>query len=1013
MANSVEQHEATGFRLSPQQELLLLSDPGISSQCAVSIDLDPERVRDALSELASRYEILRTVFVRSAGMRLPTQVILDEVQSVGPEPADDATLATVLEQEAARPFDLAAGPLVRLRIASADDGRQTLVLTAHPAVADGASLLEIARLASASDAEGNEPLQYADYAEWRAEVAAEAGEMDEEDDVATSPTLLFGRVPAADEPSSIRTHVLDIAPELADRLRASAEECKVSRPLFVEACWHACIHRLTGVSSLAVSGTSDGRNHDELVGAVGAFAQPVTVTSRLDSVTTLAEIVDQVRRSREAGIRSGDGLTGAALEAQARRTPLSFQSFETSLPARDVHALRSLPARTALQLSWLEAADDPRAELIYDAAAYGVEDLERVSAAFRTLLAGAASSTAAAVQDLPIVGAEEQSRLAGALRGPDLEIPARTYHELFEEQVARSPERPAVRDANGSLTYDELNARANALAAKLRNLGVGRSVPVGMCAHRSVESIVALVGILKAGGAYVPLNFDHPEARLLHQLTETGARVVVAESDLVDRLPSFDGEIVPLEASSADGTPNPEHVGDGDDLCYVMYTSGSTGLPKGVEITHENLVDYSLGVADRLGLSGGDPYSFAVVSAISTDLGNTSIFPPLLVGGCVSLIAPETAIDPEAFAAVAQEWGIDALKITPSHLTALLAGSESSAVLPRRLLVLGGEALPWDLVREISTRAPSLRIVNHYGPTETTVGACTFDLTTEVDAWRPRTVPIGRPLPNASAYVVDESGELVPPGVVGELLLGGPGVARGYVGRADETNERFAADRFRDGRLYRTGDRARALPDGSLEFLGRFDDQLKIRGYRVEPGEVEEALARHAAVTQAAVRALEDAPGNARLVAYTVTQPPVAGDELHAFLAEFLPDYMIPSAFVSLDSFPLTASGKIDRLALPDPDGLDADREASYVAPRDDVEEEIVRIWTELLGVERVGVFDDFFALGGHSLLATQVIMRVRRVYGDVPLQAMFMAPTPAGLADVIRAGAEHAEAAS
>jgi amino acid adenylation domain-containing protein len=458
---------------------------------------------------------------------------------------------------------------------------------------------------------------------------------------------------------------------------------------------------------------------------------------------------------------------------------------------------------------------------------------------------------------------------------------------------------------------------------------------------------------------------------------------------------------------------NLKHLNEPDDLVYVMYTSGSTGLPKGVAVTHANLVNYSLAVAERLALAEEEELQFAVVSAISTDLGNTAIFPALLCGGCVNLVAPETAMDPQAFAALAEARDIDVLKITPSHLGALLAGSDSAAVLPRRTLVVGGEALSWDVVDDVQSRAPSLKIVNHYGPTETTIGSCTWDLAAGAMRQQSATVPIGRPIANSYAYVVDASDELLPPGVAGELLLGGAGVARGYVNRPEETAERFVEDPFGAGRVYRTGDRARYLPDGAIEFLGRLDDQLKIRGFRVEPGEVESGLARHSAVRQAAVRASQDASGNARLVAYVVTTSDVSGDDLHAFLGESLPEYMIPSAFVSVDSMPLTASGKIDRLALPDPDTAHAEREARYVAPRDEVEEEISRIWGELLGLERVGVFDDFFELGGHSLLATQVIMRVRRVYGDVPLQAMFIAPTPAGLAEVVRETAAAAEAAS
>jgi amino acid adenylation domain-containing protein len=1007
VANPAGHQEATGFRLSPQQELLLLHDRGTNTQCAVALGaVDADRLRATLASLTRRYEILRTGFVRSTGMRLPTQVILEEVEpslEVVERPLDD-----VVAEEAARVFDLTQAPLLRAVLVSSPEAN-VLVLTAHPAVADAQSLLELARSLEAGS-EGEEPLQYADYAEWRAEVAAEATAEGDDDEVAPAPPLLFGRLPAPDDTPSVRTHELAVSPDLAEALAAAASAQKVSRALLVEACWHACVHRLCGAQALTITGVTNGRNHGELAGAVGAFSQLIEITSRCEPTTSLAEVVDQVRRAREAGTRGEDGLSGADLDRVAQRTTISFQALEAALPSADIQVLRTTPTHGSLQLMWIETADVPRAELVYDSVAYDEADVEQLASSLLTVLA--AAPTVATVGELPIVTETRRAELVALLQGPALDVPRETYHALFEQQAARSPESPAVRDAGGSLTYAELNGRANALAARLRELGVGRNDAVGMCTHRSIESLVAVLGILKAGGAYVPLNFDHPEARLLHQLTETGARAVVAEPDLADRFSSFGGEVVTTEPAQSDA-PNPEHTGDGGDLAYVMYTSGSTGLPKGVEVTHANLVDYSLTVVDRLGLAHDSALDFAVVSAISTDLGNTSIFPALLTGGCVNLVAPDTAMDPEAFSSVMREWGVDVLKITPSHLGALLAGSDSADVLPRRLLVLGGEALPWQLARDIAARSASLEVVNHYGPTETTVGVCTFALGTDVDAWHPRTVPIGRPLANAAAYVVDEAGDVVPPGVAGELLLGGAGVARGYVGRPDETAERFVADRFGEGNVYRTGDRARCLPDGSIEFLGRFDDQLKIRGYRVEPGEVEAALGRHPAVKQAAVRAVEDGTGTARLVAYAVTRSPVAGEELHAFLAESLPDYMIPSAFVSLDALPLTASGKVDRLALPDPGSLDADREASYVAPRNDVEAEIARIWSELLGVERVGVFDDFFELGGHSLLATQVIMRVRRVYGDVPLQAMFMAPTPAGLAEVIQASGTPAEAAS
>ena len=1007
-----EHQDSTGFRLSPQQELLFAADAeqsGFRSQCAVRVDgSDPERLRAGLAELVQRYEILRTVFVRAVGMQVPTQVILDALEPEWRAADSGDELGSVLEDEAARPFDLATGPLLRARLLA-----DTLVLTAHAAVLDGPALLQIASaLRSPETADADEPLQYADYAEWRAEVAAEAavaeGDMEQEH----SPTLLFGRMPAADEAFAPRADQLHVDAELAAALETAAATARVSRAVFAEACWHACVQRLSGATSVAVASVSDGRSQDELAGAVGSFAQPFEVTTRFEDETTLAEIVDQVRRARETGVRRQDAFTAADLQRTASVGAISFQSFESSLPISDLSALRAPVARFALQLSWLEAADGPRAELVYDPAAYSGDDAATIGASFIALLAGAGASASAVVQALPIVSVADRDDLARLLRGPELDVAQASYHELFEQQAARTPDGAAVRDGQNSLTYAELNGRANALAGRLRELGVERNSAVGMCTHRSVESLVAVLGILKAGGAYVPLNFDHPSARLQHQLSETGARVVVVEGDLAERLPEVGGTVVSTESAS-EPAPNPEPVSEPEDLVYVMYTSGSTGLPKGVEVTHANLVNYSRAVADRLGFSEDGELGFGVVSAISTDLGNTSIFPALLVGGCVNLVAPETAMDPEAFGALAAEHGIDVLKITPSHLAALLAGSDSAAVLPRKLLVLGGEASSWELVRQISERAPELEIANHYGPTETTVGICTFSVGEDVENWRPATVPIGRPLANSVAYVVDRSGDPVPAGVPGELLLGGAGVARGYVNRPDETSERFVADRFGDGRVYRTGDRVRLLPNGTVEFLGRFDDQLKIRGFRVEPAEVEAALSRHPSVRQSAVRAVEDASGNARLFAYVVTISAASGEELHAFLAESLPDYMIPSAFVPLEALPLTASGKIDRLALPDPDTLAADREASYVAPRDEVETEIARIWSELLGVERVGIHDDFFDLGGQSLLAAQVIMRVRRLYGDVPLQAMFIAPTPAALADIVRAGAATAEAAS
>jgi acyl-coenzyme A synthetase/AMP-(fatty) acid ligase/aryl carrier-like protein len=433
-----------------------------------------------------------------------------------------------------------------------------------------------------------------------------------------------------------------------------------------------------------------------------------------------------------------------------------------------------------------------------------------------------------------------------------------------------------------------------------------------------------------------------------------------------------------------------------------MYTSGSTGTPKGVAVTHANLSNYTSAMVARLDADAGQ-LRFGVVSAISTDLGNTTIFTALASGGSLHLIDADAAMEPAAFAAAVAGHQLDVLKIAPSHLRALLAGE----TLPRRWLLLGGEALSWDLVARIRALGGGCALINHYGPTEATIGCCTYDVDLE-----PRedcaTVPIGFPIAGGAVHILDALGRPVPAGVPGELCVAGAGVAAGYIGSPAAGEEKFVAAPTGQGQMYRTGDRARRLADGAIEFLGRVDDQVKVRGYRVEPGEIEAALVAHPAVRQAAVVAESDASSGARLVGYLVTSEDLSVDALQRFLSETLPDYMIPAAFLILPAMPLTPSGKVDRRALPDQAAAQARRDAAFVAPRDEVEEGIAAIWAELLKLERVGVHDDFFALGGHSLLATQAIMRIRRQHGEIPLRALLAAPTVAELAEVVR-GAQGA----
>jgi amino acid adenylation domain-containing protein len=1020
--------ETVGFRLSPQQQRVLeVDDLQFVVQCAAVLvgPVKEADLRGALQAAVARHEILRTTFPLAAGMRGRSQAIHETLApgwSSKPDAEGDvcASASNLIAEEARRGFGLQRGPLVRALLLAPSREHSLLILTAHAACADAASLLVILDEISQSyggGGEGDEPIQYADYAEWRHELST--GEDDQStdgkvfwrrdsQDRPVPQSLLFATAGARSgltAPVSIALPAGEIA-----RVRDAAATAGVPVALFLEACWHALMARMTGADELVIAGWCDGRAQPDLERAVGPYAQPVPIRSRFQAGTTFAEILDQVGRARAQATTCQDLASAVdlgALRAQAACDFIHLELEPSSNPVLAVVAINP-SCDAALLLACRSRGEELSIELRYDREAHSEQDAEELAGRLRILVASAASDPDQPVVRLDLTDPAEREQLVAAAAGPPPGEDARTpVHHLFERSARREPGRPAVAGGGAELSYGQLNAAANRLAHMLREAGAGPGVTVGLCMGRTPKLIEAVLAILKAGSAYVPLNYEHPAARLSHQLSESRAALLVTEADLVGRFAEFGGQVVCVDrdaeriATFPDG--NPEPVSRPEDLVYVMYTSGSTGLPKGVGVTHGNLANYATHMAQRLGGDGG--LRFGVVSAISTDLGNTCIFPALISAGCVQLISPSSATNGEAFSAELGANALDVLKITPSHLRALISGDNAASVLPRRWLVLGGEALSWSLVDQLRALSPTCAILNHYGPTETTIGCCAYEVqTARTDS---ATVPVGRPLPGVRAYVLDPMLEPLPAGVAGELCIAGFGVASGYVGAGDGTPSPFIDDRFsadRSARMYRTGDRARYLRDGAIEFLGRIDDQVKIRGFRIEPGEIETALSRHSAVRQAAVVPELDDRGETRLVAYIATSAQPSVEDLQAFLAESLPDYMIPSAFATLDSLPFTPSGKIDRRALPGLAAVQTRREAEYVAPRDAFEQEIAGIWGELLGIERVGVFDDFFALGGHSLLATQAIMRIRRQHGNIPLRALLTAPTVATLAEVVRA---------
>jgi amino acid adenylation domain-containing protein len=616
---------------------------------------------------------------------------------------------------------------------------------------------------------------------------------------------------------------------------------------------------------------------------------------------------------------------------------------------------------------------------------------------------------------MPSTASRRQSAEGPSGRPPETTRPPATeprcVHRWIEARAARAPDTVALICSGESLTYGELNARANRLARRLRALFVGPEVLVGICITRSLDMVAALLAVLKAGGAYVPLDPAYPPGRLAFMLKDASVPVLLTQSDLLGHLPAASAKVIALDVDrdwieEADDGDLPGGAGL-DNLAYVIYTSGSTGRPKGAMIHHRGLANYLAWATRAYAVHQGE--GAPVHSSVAFDLTVTSLWAPLVAGRGVDLLDEDLGVE-QLTAAFRDPRNYSLVKITPAHLRALGDQLGPAAAPGRtRAFVIGGEQLTAEHVAFWREHAPETSLINEYGPTETVVGCCVYRVPRDSSTSGP--IPIGRPIANMRLYVMDRWLEPVAVGVTGELYIGGPGVARGYLRRPGLTAERFVPDPFGlepGGRLYRTGDLARWRSDGNLEYLGRADRQVKIRGFRIEPAEIEEAVLRHEAVREAVVMAREDSADDRRLLAYLTIVPgrtAPADSELRRFLRDLVPEPMIPSAFVVLETLPLSPNGKVDQAALPAPEADRSRADAAWIGPRGPIEEEVASVWGAVLGEERIGAHENFFDLGGHSLLATQVVSRLRDVLDvEIPLRALFDAPTVAGLAERIEA---------
>ena len=755
------------------------------------------------------------------------------------------------------------------------------------------------------------------------------------------------------------------------------------------------------------------------------YAQAEEERSRgLDSEEDESESVG-AEEERSRGLESGESGSESVHAEEERSRGLVWRECGRQVKEGDWQ----------IKLSCERRGGTLRAELQFDPSICERAEIERLAERYLQLVESAAERPDAPLSELSLVGPRERRQLleewnatgrvypaarSRAARSQAARIRAeesrreRCIHQLFEKQVERTPGAVAVIHKTERLTYRDLNERANQLAHYLQRLGVGAETLVGLCVERSLEMIVGLLGILKAGGAYLPLDPESPAERLSYLLEDAQAGVVLTLKESAARLLSFEGRTVLLdeewERIAEESQREPESKAEEENLAYLIYTSGSTGRPKGVMVQHRNLVNYTLEICRQLGLwDGGDErgLQFATVSTITADLGNTCIYPSLVSGGCLHVLSYEVATDGEKYQQYVEEHPIDVLKIVPSHLRALLdAGARSTRMLPRRYLILGGEALRSELVERIAEREEGCQLINHYGPTETTIGTLTAPVMERGATRQSVTAPIGRPIGNTQSYILDREMKLVPVGMRGELYIGGEGVARGYRGNPELTAERFIPNEFsleRGERLYRTGDVCRYLPDGRIEFIGRADDQVKVRGYRIEPGEIEAVLGEHAMVKQSVIVGRDDERGNKRLIGYVVGSEELTAAKLKQYIREKLPEYMVPEAIVVMEELPLTPNGKIDRRALPEPGMRQTGINEVRALPRTPTEELLCGIWQSVLGIDAIGIHDNFFDLGGHSLMAVTVIGRIRKTFQiEIAVSRLFEHPTVSVLASNI-----------